>query len=218
LRGVARAWAERDPAAALAYGAALGNAVLRVAFCNEVLAVWSRLDAAAALAAGVAAPFDAFAVGANVFDPLAAAAALEPELALALADGYPEPVRQRMRNAASRALADVNLGAARARAETATGLERETLLGYVAESWAAKDPDAALAWIESLNPPSDQARAAAIRGLARVNFDRAVDLWLAPGGNSLMPPSLVGLPLTDHLDRMPALMDRLVATPSSNPL
>src|SRR5690606_34382591 len=27
LRGVARAWAERDPAAALAYGAALGNAV-----------------------------------------------------------------------------------------------------------------------------------------------------------------------------------------------
>jgi hypothetical protein len=120
-------------------------------------------------------------------------------------------MRRRVETLALRALADLDPEAASARAEGAMGRERDTLLAYVAESWIARDPDAALAWLESLDPPPRQALRAAVVALARVDFDRAVDLWLAPGADPALSP--FGLPLAQHLDRLPALMDRLTALP-----
>src|SRR5690606_35990264 len=169
------------------------------------------LDPQAAVAAGAELSFGPLVGTVGVYDPLAPAVAIAPEAALAALEQYPAAARNRVSRLAQRAIAERDPEAARTMAESMpAGQDRDQLLSFISESWVHRDPDGAIAWVESLNPQSSIARSGLVRGLAQVDFDRAVEVALADDTVGLL---VVNLPLEQHLDRLPALMDRLLEGP-----
>jgi hypothetical protein len=96
--------------------------------------------------------------------------------------------------------------------------EREMMLGIVASSYGRTDPEAALLWAQSLNPPSPNAVGNVLAGLARVDPDRAIDLAFETLDvmNQRGPGPLLALVSNGTLDaeQTARLADRLLAAPS----
>lgn len=108
-----------------------------------------------------------------------AAAAANPQRLLAMLDKLPSESRTNVRQAAARAIAARDPRQAMSFLETLpVGQERDNLVQTIAQNLARQDPDAAIAWVGSINPPPRDGMRAVIQGIAAVDFNRAVDMVL----------------------------------------
>jgi hypothetical protein len=98
------------------------------------------------------------------------------------------------------------------------GNERQQMLSVVATAYGRTNPDAALAWAQSLSPPSPAIVANVLAGLARVDPDRAIDVFFesAEASNQRGPGPFMALISNGALDaaHTAKLADRLFATPN----
>jgi hypothetical protein len=103
-----------------------------------------------------------------------------PELALDRADLLPPELRGPVVMSAIGAIAQRDPLAAYARAQQMPqGQERRQLVHQIAQTFAQKDADAALAWARSLQPPEPDALAAVVTGIGAKDPIRALDLAAA---------------------------------------
>lgn len=149
-------------------------------FRSVALSRWARTDPAAALDY-----LESASESGNSLDRVAgmsivtAAAAAGPERLLGLMDNLPPELRSSAQSASIRAIADRDpLAAVRLFEAMPPGSERDNAARTIAQSYARRDPDAAIAWVTSLQPPPLDAMSAVISGVAAVDFNRAVDLVL----------------------------------------
>lgn len=107
-------------------------------------------------------------------------ASSEPELALDRADLLPPELRGSVATTAISAIAQRDPLAAYARAQQMPqGLERRQIVHQIAQTFAQRDADGALAWARSLQPPEPEALVAVVTGIANEDPIRALDLAAA---------------------------------------
>jgi hypothetical protein len=183
-------WAERDPAAGLTY---LLEKDPQMA--GQLMREWMRKDPNAAITRILAA-------GPKAVSPLRG---LQSEIARQSPGRLAEVVNA-LRPSESRwdtstrdafaILAEKDLSAARAAAESVTGQLRSQALAGVAKAWAEKDGAAALAWAEAMAPGEarDAALKGALTGWARTDPVAALDKidLVPPGGDEMAYASDVG--------------------------
>src|SRR5690606_17117234 len=177
LRTVADTVAAVDPLAALAAADAITDSNLRLAYTYGVIDRWATTDPAAVFAYLEAAPPGEIPASAALFSRIATS---DPERLLAMVDRLQPAVRRIVKRSALQALAAPNPLDALARLESMPqGQERANVLESIAQAYGRQNPDAALAWAKAQPPSSRDAMSAVLRGIAEVDFDRALDLLIA---------------------------------------
>jgi hypothetical protein len=158
IRRIAQAAAAGDPLAALDGSAGITDATLRTSFELGVLDAWARLEPLAAL---------------NFLDASVATDAAS----FATLERLPTIQRRSLERFALLALAETDPEGALARAEARPlGRERSALLQTLARTFARQYPEAAYAWVQSRPPSSSEALSGVLRGIAEVDFDRALGI------------------------------------------
>ena len=118
-------------------------------------------------------------------------AEMDPIRALEVTEQLPGQVATIAQRAALLNVASSDPLAALAYAERLpAGPERDDLLAVVAAGYGRKDPEAALAWAQNLQPPSPAVLANVLSGLARVDPERAIDVALAIAPANQQMPAL----------------------------
>ena len=138
-------------------------------------AVWADIDPAA---------FLAHASGASSIDDLVEGLeillASDPESVFEIASRFDPPRNSpagALRADAVRALVERDPQSALARLEPMPqGFDRDALLRAAGDAYARLDPDAAIAWVRSLDPPVRVAEQGVIAAIAEKDFDRAYTL------------------------------------------
>jgi len=207
LDRVALAWAEQDPLGALRQAGLLPDN-LRAVFERRVVTEWARLDAAGFLAYAQSGAADASAVSAAV--PMLAAS--DPNAALRIAEALPGDTRS-FRLSAINTLAEQDPAAAMAYVDAMpAGQDRDTMRQQVGSRLAQRDPDAALAWAGSLEPPSPEVMSSVLSAIARTDLDLAAELLADPPPG--LNPTLVIMNIASSAGRDPdqaaKLADRLL--------
>jgi hypothetical protein len=146
---------------------------------------------------------------------------VDPQRALRAAEGMPGELGAMMKRTALLTLSrDDPLGALSIAETLPAGYERDQMLSMIATSFGRTDPQAALAWAQSLSPPSPSAVANVLAGLARVDPDRAIDLAfeLLDTGNQRGSGPFTSLMMNGALDaeHTAKVADRLLAGPSNS--
>jgi len=177
IRRVAKVLARVDPQSALVNADAISDFELADVFRNTVLEEWAGNEPEGFLAfIETAAPSDIRGAG----DAFAMAAAIQPENLLAMLDRIPQSARLSAERAALDVLVTTNTGVALAHLESLPmGNARESLYRSTAESYAEHDLDAALAWADSLQAPSDSAMNGVLWVLTKSDPVRSVDVLIA---------------------------------------
>lgn len=120
---------------------------------------------------------------------------VDPAEALELARELPGEAGRMARTFAIQNLAATDPLAAVARIEQLPpGPERDQLLSVAAAGYARVDPEAALAWAQSLRPPQPNALLTVLSAVARTDPDRALDIALSLAANpgpQLAPPTMM---------------------------
>jgi hypothetical protein len=169
-------WLERDTYGAMAAAEAVADDTLRNELKAALTRTWANLDPDALVDYFV----DLDGEGREELlrlGALQAFALVDPQRALQAAENVPGELGAMMKRAALLTVAQDDPLAALRIAETLTSAaEREPLISAIAASYGRTDPEAALAWAQSLNPPSGHVIANVLAGLARVDPDRAIDL------------------------------------------
>jgi hypothetical protein len=168
--------ATQDPSRAVALGAEIKDVNLASSYEYAVFGAWAESDPDAVFAWLETAEPHELASAAAAFRMLAEA---DADRLLAMLDSLPPAARTAARRAAASALAERDPVAALALFEAMPmGQDRETLLRTIAQSYARQDPETALAWARSLVPPSPNAVQSVLQGIAMVDADRAIDLFI----------------------------------------
>lgn len=124
----------------------------------------------------------------------AAFSRLTPERMLEIAQQLPGGLADGIRNAGLMGMASANPLAALSRAQALPdGPERAVALAMAARGYAAADPDAAIAWLTTLQPPVPEVVAAVAAQIARLDGRRAMELTLTAGSPSQQIVQLRGL-------------------------
>jgi hypothetical protein len=176
IRRIARALTGIDPRSALAHGVTIANYDLGDEFRSAVFETWADNDPAGFLAfvesaqpAEIRASADAFAI----------AATIQPEYLLAMLDRIPQSARLTAQRAALEVLVKRDTGAALAHLQALpAGSARDSLYRSTAESYAEHNLEEALAWADSLQPPSDSAMNGVLWVLAKSDPVRGVDVFI----------------------------------------
>ena len=176
MRRIARTLASLDPRSALDHGRRIVNYDLGDEYRSAVFGVWADNDPAGFLAfVGSAQPADIRGSG----DAFAIAATIQPEYLLAMQDRIPQSVRLTAQRAALDVLVKRDTGAALAHLRSLpAGSARDSLYRSTAESYAEQDLEGALAWADSLQPPSDSAMNGVLWVLAKSDPVRGVDVLI----------------------------------------
>jgi hypothetical protein len=177
---VAASWAQQDPEAALAQIYAIQVADLRTVFHADVLRQWASLDPERVLAY-LSGSDNASAREVRVSSgALRAIAESAPERLLTFADRLPPEMRRMAQQVALQVLAQRDPVNALSYVDTLPqGQEREQVLQAIANGYARRDAESALAWARSLQPASPAVMNAVLGGIAEGDIDRALDLALA---------------------------------------
>src|SRR5688572_2537760 len=168
-------WVERDVHGALAAAEEIAEEALRSQLRGAVMRAWTYADP------------DALLDYVLELDPerrnealrtggLQAFAAVDPQRALRAAESLPGELGSSIKRTALMTLARDDPLTAISLVEALPSGEREMMLGVIASSYGRTDPEAALLWAQSLNPPSPNAVGNVLAGLARIDPDRAIDL------------------------------------------
>jgi hypothetical protein len=174
---IATIWVERDALGALAAADGMADLAQRNEFKNAVLTVWARVDPQALVDYVLALAPEQRSETMRSGNVLQAFSLIEPQRALQAAESMQGELGVSIRRAALVGLAREDPLAALGFAEgLPAGNEREQLLRSIATSYGRTDPDAALAWANSLRPPSPSIVTSVLAGLARVDPNRAIDL------------------------------------------
>jgi hypothetical protein len=178
---VARVWAEQDPHAALARAESIEDDDLRMEFTVAALRELAHTD----IGAGLAYVEDRHADGTQERARLVRIVVEEtvrtdPARALGLVRQIGGQAALQLQYQAVERLARQDPHAAFAYTESvAPGMPRRNLRDIVARTFGQRDPDAALAWVESFNPPAADLRKSVLDGVARVDPIRALELSIA---------------------------------------
>jgi hypothetical protein len=210
LQGIAAAWAERDPAAALTAADKLTD-LERSSFITSIARDWARLDPDATLAYLIS-------VDGNRLDVLAALgsqlAQLRPRKILALDRIGNTAMGLSLRMVAIQTLANQDPDQALHEAESLPlGGQRESALSVIARSYGARDPDAALAWARA---SGDQKRIVGVlAGVAQRDPMRAMELAVALDTPQLRAQAVQTISISAGAspDRARELADRVLALP-----
>lgn len=185
---------EGDPAAALVLGDFIEDYNFRLAYGNAVLAAWAELDPEAVFAfLEIAEPAD-LSMSADAF---AALARYDSDRLLAMVEQLPPAVRTNARRAAMQSLAERDPEAALALLDTMSpGQDRDSMLSTIAQTYGRRNPEFAMAWVKTLSPPSPAAMQGVLQGIAAVDSDRAIDLFIEEIENQTSQPNTSTLPST----------------------
>ena len=217
LRNVISVWAERDPLAALERIDALNDEALRRSLGFIAIPALVRRDATAALnyLANLDAAGQRAATEGGAWQQLAATL---PERVLERVANLPAEYRPQIELAALEALARTDPQATIERlARTPPGSMRQQLLYSVAQSYGALDPDGALTWARSLQPPDPAAVAHVISGLASADPQRAFDLAMTltgPYEKSQAVGMIVNATMNRDAQASRTLLERVLALPN----
>ncbi len=212
-------WIERDVHGAIAAAEEIADESLRNELKAAVIRAWARIDPDALVDYVVDLDPERRNEALRSPGALQAFALVDPQLALQAAEGMPGELGAMLKRAALMTLARDDPLAALSMAEALpTGNERDQMLSAIAASYGRTDPEAALAWAQSLSPPSPNVVANVLAGLARVDPDRAIDLLFETmnatnqrGGGPFMALVANGALDAEHTAK---LADRLLATPN----
>jgi len=172
---IATSWARRDPEGALLQAEQLTDSSLRNSFVYAVTTEWARLDLSGYLAyfESAASEWTSISSGGDMQLLLA----VNPEAVIRVAERMQPSPGQITLASAFGALAETDPLAAIARVETLpAGSDRNQVLQSIATSYARRDADAALAWAQSLEPPSPDAVINVATVIAETDVGRALDL------------------------------------------
>lgn len=213
--------ARLDPVAALARAAEFSDRELRSGFALGVLNAWAELDPAGLLEFLETADPDE--IGAPV--PWARLVIGDPVAVLDRLDNYDGIIREALEREALLALAETDAPGTLARLDAmAAGPQKSRLLLAVAETYGREAPEAALNWVLTLNPPTQEMLNGVIDGMASADVNRAIDWVLqatrSPPVDGLNPAQ--ALPITQIMLGvrngklpMPAAAERLLASGDS---
>lgn len=172
---LARTLAASDPELALAQSHLIDDADLRRFYVSAVLETVAEAGPGA---------FAAFLGGADLSGVSAVSGALyeltrdQPEFILSLLDRFPAATRNSLATFAVRRIAESDpLTALRVIDVIPPGMNQSGLLISSAATLAETSPDIALDWLESQSPPSPDALQGVLRGLAAVDFNRALEVF-----------------------------------------
>jgi hypothetical protein len=218
---IATAWIDRDVHGALAAAEEIADEAQRNEFRASIMRVWTRIDPDAVVDYVLGLDPERRLQTMRVGGASQAFALVDPQRALQAADGLPGEIGGMIRRAALMSLARDDPRAAINAVETLMSSdERQQLLSAIATSYGRTDPDAALAWAQSLNPPAPGVVANVLAGLAREDPDRAIDLYIELLDSNANQPG-VGIGFTPLLGNTALdgantakLADRLLATPN----
>ena len=170
---VGKRWASTDPEAALAMASTLPS-ILRVDYRAIVSREWANLDPDGFLRFAESAP-DREALLAGLELLIASEPVRVFEIVGRLGHGESYWTVMQFATAAAMAEQDVTL-ALQAHDSAPRGMASDAFLSATLTSFGHKDPDAALAWLESFDSPSPSMQAAVFHGIAQTDFERAYRL------------------------------------------
>jgi hypothetical protein len=207
---IAAEWGGADPVVALAWADTLEDRRLRTAFNSSVLAAWAELDPSATLA-WLAAGGGTRTIAVSAGEALSRIAVRVPAELLDAVERLPAAIRSSVRQQALRALGERDPSAAAALAQSMPdGPDRQALLIAAAPGFARANPDAALAWVRNLVPPSRMTAGRVLATIAQTDFDRMLEIVLETPEIAAYP-TVLALPIGAHPERIPLLADRLAA-------
>lgn len=224
LERVGAAWGRRDPRAALAAAAAVGDGDLRLPFQNAVLRAWAQVDSNGLLD---------YVLGLDsetqqrlgVMTGMMDVARLDPERMLAVSRRLPVALRGSLERTALETLARQDPEAALARSRTMAAQLQQSTRQVIARAYGKKDPDAALAWARASG--ERDALVGVLAGIAVKDANRALDeatslptqdrqgalLQIVSGATTDRDADLAAL-----AERLLALDDERVTSPSMSQL
>jgi hypothetical protein len=173
---IAEIAARNDPEGALALSETIEDRDMRRSFQLTLLNAWGETDPDRVFALLETADPSLLASGSTVFRTIARS---DPDRLLAMIDQFPPSARNNARSAVMQALAERDPVEAIAMFETMSpGQDRENMAQVIAQAYGRENPDLALAWVRSLDPPSQNAMRAVLQGIAQTDVDRAIDLMI----------------------------------------
>jgi hypothetical protein len=197
LERVATIWATHNVHEALRRAALIADAETSALFRSALLREWA-LTAPDAMLSYISDLDPATQREALATGGWQAFAEMDPIRALEVTERLPGQVATIAQRAALLNVASSDPLAALAYAERLpAGPERDDLLAVVATGYGRKDPEAALAWAQNLQPPSPAALANVLSGLVRVDPERAIDVALAIAPANQQMPALQKLVVSD---------------------
>jgi hypothetical protein len=155
LRGVARAWAEENPQAAIAWGERMENAASRKQVLNSVVEQWADSDPQALIAWSKNVQDDELRRSA-VSRGISQLAAMDVPAALSQIETMPGgEERDQAVMAAANSLGQQDArGAVQLLNQLEPGIERTQALSRACSIWANSEPRAAVEWLFQNSPPS----------------------------------------------------------------
>ena len=216
LEGIAQRWALLDARAAIAATDEISDPFVRQPFLANIARAWARSDPDAGLAylkslGPNARPDVLMPMGLQV-------AQMRPREILELVNSLGTPAANSLRMTAIQSLANQDPTLALREADALpTGGQREGVLGMIARSYGARDPDAALEWARTSGDSSRMT--GVLQGIAQRDPARAFDLAVAlesPQQRTLAVQSVVmgaGLPTAGNAT---AIADRVLALPDAD--
>jgi hypothetical protein len=176
LPRLAEAAVRIDPASALALGDSIAEYALRLSYQVAVLNAWAELDPEGAFAMLETAEPRLLSMSSQAFGVLAR---YDSDRLLAMVDELLPVARTSARRAVMQSLAERDPEAALAMLDTMPpGQDREQMLATIAQTYGRQNPELAMAWVRSLAPPSQSALQSVLQGIAAVDTNRAIDLFL----------------------------------------
>lgn len=177
LPRLAEVIARRDAKGALALAASIEDSDMRRNFQLSVLNAWGETNPDGVFEFLATAEPGLLAASSTIFRAVARS---DPDRLLAMLDRFPPAARINAKRAAMQAVAERDPVDAIAMLDTfPPGRERESMVTVIAQAYGRENPDLALAWVESLSPPSDNAMRAVLQGIAQTDVDRAIAIVMA---------------------------------------
>ena len=174
---LAESMAASDPRGAMAMAESIDDYDLRLNFQRTLFGAWAQLDPDRVFEYLEALDPALMAASGGAF---AALARSDSDRLLDLSAGFPPVARNEAERTAMQVLAEQDPVAALAMLEQMPpGQDRENMLQTIGRAYGQRNPDVALAWAKSLNPPSEAALRSVLQGIAAADVNRAIELFIA---------------------------------------
>lgn len=210
LSGLARTWGRRDPRQALLQLPELRDEQERTTFRDAVVYQWAVSEPVAAL--DYVLELDAAAQQRLAPSMLHQVPASELGRLLAIAGRFDGPTGAMLRQSAVQRMAQDDPAAALAELERLPAHERRGMQSSIAHSYGAKNPQAAFAWAQSLQPRDPQIVMSVLNGIAQASPEQAFDLAMSLSSAGEREQAIgmvasIGFPGRDNS----AMLDRVLA-------